>query len=473
MSARGGDGYDAVVVGSGPNGLIGAVTLAEAGQRVLLVEGARQFGGGLRSEASTLDGFTHDVCATVLPLARASAAFRDLRLPVEWAHPAVPAAHPLDGQDAVLIQRDLACAADGLGPDARAWRATVGATARAGLELVDSLLSPLEWPRAPLPAVARYGALGLLPATALAAAAFRGQRARAALAGMAAHSMLDLRAPITGGYGLLLAALAHQVGWPLVRGGSQRLADALVERLRQLGGEAVSGCRVRSLADVPAAPVLLLDLTPRQVLAVAGDRLPGRYARRLAAYRYGPGVFKLDWALSGPVPWRDPAVAAAGTVHLGGTLAEIAEGEADVAKGRLPRKPFVLAVQPCVADPSRAPAGKHVLWAYCHVPGGSPADMTTAIEDQVERFAPGFRDLILARHAMSPADLEQHNPNLVGGDIGGGSAALSQFLRRPRYSPRPWATPLPGVYLCSAATPPGAGVHGMGGYHAARLALRR
>jgi phytoene dehydrogenase-like protein len=413
------------------------------------------------------------VCATVLPLARASAAFRDLQLPVEWAHPAVPAAHPLDGQDAVLIHQDLERAADGLGPDARAWRATVGATARAGPELVDSLLSPLQWPRAPLPAVARYGALGLLPATALAAVAFRGQRARAALAGMAAHSMLDLRAPITGGYGLLLAALAHQVGWPLVRGGSQRLADALVERFRQHGGEAVSGCRVRSLADVPAAPVRLLDLTPRQVLAVAGDLLPTRYARRLAAYRYGPGVFKLDWALSGPVPWRDPAVGAAGTVHLGGTLAEIAASEADVAKGRHPRKPFVLAVQPCVADPSRAPAGKHVLWAYCHVPIGSPVDMTSAIEDQVERFAPGFRDLILARHAMSPGDLEEHNPNLVGGDIGGGSAALSQFLRRPRYSPRPWATPLSGVYLCSAATPPGAGVHGMGGYHAARLALRR
>ncbi|MCW2935834.1 MAG: dependent oxidoreductase [Actinomycetia bacterium] len=447
------------------------MTLAEAGQRVLLVEGARQFGGGLRSAASTLPGFTHDICATVLPLARASAAFRDLPLPVEWAHPPVPAAHPLDGQDAVLIHQDLERAADGLGPDARAWRATVGATTRAGLELVDSLLSPLEWPRAPLPAVARYGALGLLPATALAAAAFRGQRGRAALAGLAAHSMLDLRAPITGGYGLLLAALAHQVGWPLVRGGSQRLADALVERLRQHGGEAVSGCRVRSLADVPAAPVLLLDLTPQQVLAVAGDLLPARYARRLAAYRYGPGVFKLDWALSGPVPWRDPAVAAAGTVHLGGTLAEIAESEADVANGRVPRKPFVLAVQPCVADPSRAPAGQHVLWAYCHVPAGSPVDMTTAIEDQVERFAPGFRDLILARHAMSPGDLEKHNPNLVGGDIGGGSAALSQFLRRPRYSPRPWATPLPGVYLCSAATPPGAGVHGMGGYHAARLAL--
>ncbi len=336
---------------------------------------------------------------------------------------------------------------------------------------MDALLSPLEWPRAPLPALARYGALGLLPAAALAAAAFRGQRARAALAGMAAHSMLDLRAPITGGYGLLLAALAHQVGWPLVRGGSQRLADALVERLRAHGGEAVSGCRVRSLADVPKARAVLLDLTPRQVLEVAGGLLPARYARRLAAYRYGPGVFKLDWALSGPVPWRDPAVGAAGTVHLGGTLAEIAASEADVARGAIPARPYVLAVQPCAADPSRAPAGKHVLWAYCHVPNGCAADLTTAVEDQVERFAPGFRDLVLARHAMTTADFETHNPNLVGGDIGGGSAALSQFLRRPRYSLRPWATPLPGLYLCSAATPPGAGVHGMGGYQAARLAL--
>jgi phytoene dehydrogenase-like protein len=472
--SRGGgaDGFDAVVVGSGPNGLIGALTLARAGQRVLLIEGAPQFGGGLRSEASTLDGFTHDVCATALPLALASAAFRDLGLPIEWAHPEVPAAHPLDGQDAVLIRRQVAATADGMGPDARSWQATVGATARAGLDLVDSLLSPLQWPRAPLPAMARYGALGLLPAKALATAAFRGERARAALAGMAAHSMLDLRAPATGGYGLLLAALAHLVGWPVVRGGSQRLADALVEEFRQLGGEAVSGSYVRSLADVPAAPIVLLDMTPRQVLAVAGDRLPARYKRRLAAYRYGPGVFKLDWALSGPVPWRDPAVATAGTVHLGGTLPEIAASEADVARGRHPRRPYVLAVQPCVADPSRAPAGKHVLWAYCHVPNGSDVDMTAAIEDQVERFAPGFRDLVLARHARNTKDMEEHNPNLVGGDIGGGSAALSQFLRRPRYSPSPWRTPLDGVYLCSAATPPGAGVHGIGGYQAARAALK-
>ena len=468
----GADGFDAVVVGSGPNGLIGATTLAEAGLRVLLLEGAEEFGGGLRSAALTLDGFTHDMCATVLPLARASAAFRDLDLPVEWSFPQVQAAHPLDGQDAVLVHRDIAETAAGLGSarDATAWRETVGAAARGGFGLVDSLLSPLSVPRAPL-RVARYGALGALPATVLARAVFRGERARAALAGMAAHSMIDLRQPITGGYGLLLAALAHKVGWPVVRGGSARLAAALVDRLVSLGGVAESGHPVRDLADIPRAGVILLDLTPRQVLAVCGDRLPAGYARRLRRFRYGPGVFKLDWALSGPVPWKDSAVCGAATVHLGGTLAEIAAGEAAVAAGRHPERPYVLAVQPCAADPSRAPAGRHVLWAYCHVPNGSTVDMTTAIENQVERFAPGFRDLILARAAHDTAALERHNPNLVGGDIGGGSAAWTQFVSRPRLSPRPWATPLPGVYLCSASTPPGAGVHGMGGYHAARLAL--
>ncbi len=468
----GADGFDAVVVGSGPNGLIGAVTLAEAGLRVLLLEAAAEFGGGLRSAALTLDGFTHDVCATVLPLARASAAFRNLPLRVDWAFPRVQAAHPLDGQDAVLLHRDIGETAAGLrsAVDAAAWRASVGATASGGPGLVDSLLSPLSVPRAPL-RLARFATFGVLPATVLTRTIFGGERARALFAGMAAHSMVDLRAPITGGYGMLLGALAHQVGWPVVRGGSHRLAAALVGRLVSLGGAAESGQTVRDLSDVPRAGVILLDLTPSQVLAVCGDRLPGGYARQLRRFRYGPGVFKLDWALSGPVPWKDPAVAAAGTVHLGGTLAEIAAGEAEVAAGRLPARPFVLAVQPCVADPSRAPAGRHVLWAYCHVPNGCPADMTAAIEDQVERFAPGFRDLILARAAHDPAALQRHDPNLVGGDIAGGDAGFVQFVRRPRLSLRPWATPLRGVYLCSASTPPGPGVHGMGGYHAARLAL--
>jgi phytoene dehydrogenase-like protein len=467
------DGFDAVVVGSGPNGLVGAITLAAAGLKVLLLEGANAFGGGLRSAALTLDGFTHDICATALPLARASKAFRELDLGVEWAFPAVQAAHPLDGQDAVLVYRDVAQTAAGLRSprDALAWRQSVGAAARDGFGLVDSLLSPLSVPRAPL-RLARYGALGALPATVLARALFGGERGRAMLAGMAAHSMIDLREPITGGYGLLLAALAHQVGWPVVRGGSRRLAAALVDRLVSLGGVAERGHQVRDLSDVPNASVILLDLTPAQVLAFCGDRLPNRYARRLRRFRYGPGVFKLDWALSGPVPWADPAVSAAGTVHLGGPLAQIAAGEAEVAAGRHPQWPYVLAVQPCAADPSRAPAGRHVLWAYCHVPNGSTVDMTAPIEAQIERFAPGFRDLILARVAHDPAALERHDPNLVGGDIGGGYAGLTQFIR-PVFAPHPWATPLRGVYLCSASTPPGAGVHGMGGYHAARLALAR
>jgi phytoene dehydrogenase-like protein len=467
------DGFDAVVVGSGPNGLVGAVMLARAGLKVLLLEAAEEFGGGLRSGPLTgLDGFTHDMCATALPLASASAAFRGLDLKVDWAFPPVQAAHPLDGQDAVLVYRDVAETAAGLGSrrDAVAWRESVGAAAAGGFGLVDSLLSPLSVPRAPV-RLARFGALGALPATVLGRGLFGGERARAVFAGMSAHSIVDLRRPITSGYGLLLAALAHQVGWPVVRGGSAQLAAALVSQLVSYGGVAEAGQPVRDLADVPAAPIVLLDLTPKQVLAVCGERLPPAYARRLSGYKYGPGVFKLDWALSGPVPWRDPQVGGAGTVHLGGTLEEVAYGEAEVAAGRHPERPFVLAVQPCAADPSRAPDGKHVLWAYCHVPNGSAADMTDAIESQVERFAPGFRDLVIARSAHGPAALERHNENLVGGDIAGGYSGFTQFLRRPVLSPRPWRTPLPGVYLCSASTPPGGGVHGMGGYQAARVAL--
>ncbi len=481
------DGFDAVVVGSGPGGVVAAVRLAEAGCRVLLVEAAGRVGGGLRTEELTLPGFRHDVCATVLPLAPASPAFRALRVgresgvgdesgvgrtlgtDVEFAHPPVPAAHPLDGRRAALVLRDAAATAAGFGRDGPAWRATVGATARAGLPLVDTLLAPLSLPKAPLAAV-HYGALGALPAT-MTGALFREQAARAAFTGMAAHSVLDLHAPLTAGYGLLLAALAHLVGWPVVRGGSQMLADALAARLLRLGGEVVTGQRVRSLDELPPARATLLDLTPRQVLAVAGDRLPPRYRRALRRYRYGPGVFKIDYALDEPVPWRDPAVAGAGTVHLGGTAEEIVAGERAVARGGHPQRPFVLGVQACVADPSRAPAGKHTFWAYCHVPNGSDVDMTGAIEGQIERFAPGFRDRVLARHVMGPAALEAHNANYVGGDIGGGAADLRQFVARPVLSRTPWRTPVPGLYLCSSCTPPGGGVHGMGGWQAAGLAL--
>jgi phytoene dehydrogenase-like protein len=466
------DGFDAVVVGSGPNGLVAAVTLAMHGRRVLLVEAADHVGGAMRTEELTLPGFRHDVGATVLPLALASRAFREIELEVEWAHPPVPAAHPLDDADAALVYRDVDRTASGFGRDGRAWRALIGATARAGYPLVDTLMSPLGVPRAPF-AAARYGISGVLPATALARAAFRTDAARAAFAGMSAHSMLSLRQPITAGYGMLLAALAHSVGWPVVRGGSQGLADALAARLLRLGGEIRTGMRVGDLAELPPSRSVLLDLTPRQVLEIAGDRLPRRYRRRLSRFRYGPGVFKIDWALDAPVPWRDPRVGEAGTVHLGGTLDEVAAGERAVANGEHPARPFVLCVQPTVADPSRAPLGKHVLWAYCHVPNGSSVDMTAAIEGQLERFAPGFAERVLARHVMPPKALEAFDANLVGGDIGAGAADLRQFIARPVLSRHPWATPVPGLFLCSSSTPPGAGVHGMGGWQAARLAMKR
>jgi phytoene dehydrogenase-like protein len=469
------DGFDAVVVGAGPNGLVAAVTLATAGRRVLLVEAADRVGGGLRSEELTLPGFRHDVGATVLPLALASRAFREIgviRDGVEWAHPPVPVAHPLDHADAVLVYRGLDETASELGRDAGAWRALIGTTAQAGQALVDTLLAPLGLPRAPIAAV-RYGASGALPATWLARGAFHTSRARAVFAGMAAHSVLDLRQPITSGYGMLLAALAHTVGWPVVRGGSQCLADALATRLVDLGGEIRTGHRVSSLDELPRAPIVVLDLTPRQVIAVAGPRLPERYRRKLERFRYGPGVFKLDWALDGPVPWRDPRVAGAGTVHLGGSFEEVVASEREVAKGRHSQRPYVLCVQPTVADPSRAPDGKHVLWAYCHVPAGSRVDMTAIIEAQLERFAPGFRDRVLARHSMDTKALESFDANLVGGDICGGAADLTQFAARPVLSRRPWATPVPGLYIGSSSTPPGAGVHGMGGWQAAKLALRR
>jgi phytoene dehydrogenase-like protein len=467
------DGFDAVVVGAGPNGLVGAIILAEAGRKVLLLEAAGRVGGALRTEELTLPGFRHDVGATVLPMTLASEAFRHLRPwddGMAFAHPPVAAAHPLDGQDAVLVHRDLERTARELGRDGAAWKALIGATAKAGEPLVDTLMSPLNLPRAPLAAI-RYGAPGLLPATWLARAAFRDERARAVFAGMAAHSVLDLGSPITSGYGMLLAALAHSVGWPVVKGGSERLAEALERRFLALGGEIRTGTRVRSLADLPPARIVLLNLTPRQAVAIAGDRLPPRYRARLDRFRYGPGVFKLDWALDAPVPWSDPRVAEAGTVHVAGTLAEVAASERDVVRGQVSDRPYVLAVQPVVADPSRAPEGKHVLWAYCHVPNGFEGDRTEAIEAQIERFASGFTERILQRHTMSPKALEAFDANLVGGDVGAGAADLRQFIARPVLRLRPWATPVKGLYLCSASTPPGGAVHGMGGYRAAKLAL--
>ncbi|MFZ0324546.1 MAG: NAD(P)/FAD-dependent oxidoreductase, partial [Actinomycetes bacterium] len=379
----------------------------------------------------------------------------------------------VDGLDAVILERDVDATARGLGRDGPAWRRLVGSLAARGPDVVNSLLSPFDLPPKHPIGLTAFGARGIWPANLVNSVVFREPRARALFAGVAGHAVLPLSDPATAGYGLMLASLAHSVGWPVTVGGSQSLADALARRLRSLGGEIVTGTPITSLRDLPVHRVAVLDVTPRQLLRMDDGRLPERYRRSLERYRYGPGVFKVDWALDGPVPWADPRLADAGTVHLGGQADEIAASEKLVAKGGHPERPYVLFVQATVADPSRAPEGKHTGWAYCHVPNGSTVDMTDAIEAQLERFAPGFRDVVLARHIMGPAALEAHNPNEVGGDIGGGSADLRQFVARPVLSRDPWSTPVDGLYLCSASTPPGGGVHGMGGWHAARSALRR
>ena len=466
--------YEAIVVGSGPNGLAAAIALAREGRSVLVLEAAEKFGGGVRSEALTLHGFVHDVCSAIHPLGYGSPFFRTLSLSdhgLEWVHPPAAVAHPLDDGGAVVLERSVDVSAVGLGADAGAYRRLMAPLVARWERLAPDILGPLRLPRHPV-VLARFGRVALRSARGLAEARFRGERARALFAGLAAHSILPLEHPATAAVALVLGILGHAVGWPLPRGGSQRIADALASCLRSLGGEIACDARVDSLDDLPPARVVLLDVTPRQLLRLAAPRLPRRYRLALEHYRYGPGVFKIDLALDGPVPWRDAACARAGTVHLGGTLAEIAAAEAAVWRGEHPERPYVILAQQSLFDVSRAPEGKHTVWAYCHVPNGSALDMTARIEAQIERFAPGFRDLILARSTMGPRQLEEHNPNLVGGDIGGGVQDLGQLFARPVLSFVPYRTPAHGLYLCSSSTPPGGGVHGMCGYHAARAALR-
>jgi phytoene dehydrogenase-like protein len=468
--------YDAVVVGSGPNGLAAAITLAQAGLSVLVREGRETVGGGTRSAELTLPGFVHDVCSAVHPMAACSPFFATLPLAehgLDFIHPPAPLAHPLDGGQAVMLETSLEATAAGLGADGDAYRRLIGRTVRDWELLSPTLLGPvLRVPEHPL-ALARFGLPAARSATGLASTAFSGEPARALFAGAAAHSILALEQRVSASFGLVMLALAHVGGWPIARGGSQRIADALVSYLRTLGGEVDTGAPVESLDALPPAETVLCDVGPRQLIALAGSRFPARYRRALTRYRYGPGVFKVDYALDAPVPWEAAGCARAGTLHLGGTLSEIAASERAPWRGEHAERPYVLVAQPSLFDPARAPEGRHTLWAYCHVPSGSSFDMTERVEAQLERFAPGFRDRVLARSVTRPADFERDNPNLVGGDITGGVADIRQLLARPTLRRVPYATPIDGVYLCSASTPPGGAVHGMCGHLAARAALRR
>jgi phytoene dehydrogenase-like protein len=463
---------DAVVVGAGPNGLSAAIALARAGRSVAVIEGAEEPGGGARTASLTLPGYRHDVCSAVHPLALASPFFRSLPLAshgLEWIHPPAAVAHPFDDGTAVLLERSIGATARRLGPDGAAWRAMTAPLVARWRALFAEVLGPLHLPRNPL-LLGGFGALALLPTAALTRLLFRGERARALFTGVAAHATLPLDRSPGAAFGLILVVAGHAVGWPIARGGSGQLTRALVEQLRAHGGEVETGRPVASMADLPSAEAVLLNLTAPQVLRLGGLDLPERYRRQLRAFKPGLGTFKVDWALDGPIPWRARECALAATVHLG-TSAEIAASRREEWAGRAPERPFVLLVQPSLFDSTRAPEGKQTAWAYCHVPLGSRVDMAERIEAQVERFAPGFRGRILARHAMGPADLERHNPNLVGGDINGGESTLGQLFFRPAVRVNPYVTPVRGVYLCSASTPPGGAVHGMCGFHAARTVL--
>ncbi|TMF31130.1 MAG: NAD(P)/FAD-dependent oxidoreductase [Chloroflexi bacterium] len=470
---QGGGRVDAIIVGAGPNGLAAAIVLAAAGKSVRMLEAESRIGGGTRSQALTLPGFIHDVCSSVLPLAHASPFFRTLPLAeygLTYDHPPIPLAHPLDDGSAAVLDRSVAVTASGLDRDGPAYRHLMEPIVRHAELLTRQFLGPPR-PSAHLVTLARFGFPALRSAAALAAGRFRSPQGRALFVGLGAHSMLSLRRPATASFGLVLAAAGHAYGWPFARGGSQRVADALASLLRARGGTIALDSRVASMQHVSSGRVVVFDLTPRQILPIASAQWPDSFNRQLQRFRYGPGVFKVDWALDGPIPWRAPACRQAGTVHVGGAFDEVVAAEEAVAAGQVAEQPFVILAQPTVADPTRAPAGKHVGWAYCHVPNGSTVDMRERIEAQVERFAPGFTSRILARHVTGPADIERHNANNVGGDINGGIADLRQLFIRP--TPRLYATPNRQLYLCSSSTPPGGGVHGMCGFYAARKALRR
>ena len=466
--------YDAVVVGSGPNGLSAAITMAHGGRSVIVFEAKDTIGGGARSAELTLPGFLHDVCSAIHPLGVSSSLFSRMPLDrhgLEWIFPPAAVAHPLDAGEAVLLQASVDVTGQALGRDHRSYVRLFGPLADNWGRLTDDILGPLHIPHHPL-LLARFASRALRSARGLAEGWFSEEPSQALFAGLAAHSFLPLEKPASAAFGLVLGTAGHSVGWPIARGGSQRISSALASYLASLGGEVVTGVPVGSVRELPPARAVLFDVTPRQLVGITGDLLPARYRRKLERYRYGPGVFKLDWALDGPIPWKAEGCARAATVHVGGTLSEIAASEAAVWRNEPPERPFVLVTQQSLFDNTRAPVGKHTAGAYCHVPNGCAFNMADRIEAQVERFAPGFQDRILARHAYSPSDLEEYNWNYIGGDINGGVQDLGQLFTRPTLGLNPYSTPVKGIYLCSSSTPPGGGVHGMCGYHAAMAALR-
>jgi phytoene dehydrogenase-like protein len=468
--------YDAIVIGAGPNGLAAAITLAKAGRSVIVYEAADTVGGGCRSKELTLPGFVHDVCSAIYPLGVGSLFLRSLPLEqygLEWIHPPIPLAHPFDDGSVAVLERSISATAVTLGCDARAYEAFMSPLVAQWDRISEAFLGPLRLRPLLHPlALVPFALAALSPSYSLARGIFRGKHARGLLAGLCAHSMLRLEQMASAAPGLMLGMAAHVVGWPFPRGGAQQIAEALATYLRFLGGEVVTGVEIAAIDELAPARAVLCDITPRQLLRLAAHHLPVSYQRSLERFRYGPGSFKIDYALDGPIPWRSELCSRAGTVHLGCTLNEIALSERQVAYAVAPERPYVLVAQQSLFDATRAPDGKQTAWIYCHVPHGSTCDMTTRIEAQIERFAPGFRDRVLARHISTPADLECYNANYIGGDINGGLQNLWQVYARPTARLSPYTTPNKRIFLCSSSTPPGGGVHGLCGYFAAQAVLR-
>jgi phytoene dehydrogenase-like protein len=468
------DDYDAVVVGAGPNGLSAAITLGRRFDSVLLLEAAKTVGGGVRSAALTLPGFIHDVCSTVQPLSLASPFFRQLDLQqygLEWIQPEIPLAHPFEDGSALFLHRSLEVTADALGADGKAYRRLLQPFVDHERPLFADILKPLHFPENPF-LMARFAFHALRSLRNLAETNFKSDRTRALFAGLAAHAMIPLEKAATAAFGVVLATLAHTAGWPIIKGGSQKLADALADCFRSSGGEIITGQPIASASDLPKAASYFFDVTPRQLININGLGLSDGYRKRLARFRYGPGVCKMDWALKEPIPWKADVCRKAGTVHLGGSLEEIAASIRDVSAGKVSSSPYIILAQQSLFDPSRAPAGGHTAWAYCHVPHGSAADVSALIENKIERYAPGFREVILAKSVLSAAAMEQYNANYVGGDINGGLQDLTQIYTRPIASLNPYRTSVKNIYLCSSSTPPGGGVHGLCGYYAAQSACK-